>query len=143
MNGNPQPWDELITIDRIVWLHTEDINRFGGGHSDPKTGCVEGSAGGAYNAGLYNAKNDPPEAIEIALAFAGYLLFYLAKNHCFVDGNKRVAWSACMEVLGALGLTLDADQEVAEEFVDAVVNDRIDNGHDVVLWLEEHLVSIH
>ena len=141
--SNPQPWEELISVEQMLGLHKEGIVRYGGADSDAKPGCLEGSGGGAYNAGLYSAKNDPPTPLEIALVFAGYLLFYLAKNHCFIDGNKRVAWTACMHVLALHGLTLTATQDEAELFVDAVVNDQIDNGADVVLWLDRYLVSIN
>jgi death on curing protein len=140
--NSAEPWEHLISLETIIELHGEDIARYGGAASDPKPGCVEGSAGGAFNAGLYNAKSDPPSDAEIALVFAGYLLFYLAKNHCFVDGNKRIAWSACMHVLATLGLTLSASEEDAVLYVDAVVNDRVDNGADVVIWLEENLAAI-
>jgi death on curing protein len=139
---NAQPWSDLISAETIMSLYQEGIERYGGKRSDPKPGCLEGSAGNAYNAGLYNAKNDPPSPAEIALVFSGYLLFYLAKDHCFIDGNKRIAWTSCMYVLASLGLTLAASQDEAEQFMDAVVRDLIDNGADVVLWLEQYLVAI-
>ncbi len=52
----------------------------------------------------------------IRAVFRGCLLYYLMKNHCFVDGNKRVGWAACMEVLRALGLTVTATDKEAEDF---------------------------
>ena len=141
MNG-VEVWREFISPDIIVALHAEGIARYGGLGSPPQPGCVERSAGGAYNAGLYTAKNDPPSATEIALPFAGYLLFYLAKNHCFVDGNKRVAWTAAMRVLAYFGLTLSATQDEAEVLVDEIVRDIVDNGADVVEWIGERLIPI-
>ncbi len=35
---------------------------------------------------------------------AGAYLFHLAKNHCFVDGNKRVAALAAVVFLGVNGV---------------------------------------
>jgi death on curing protein len=141
MNGGVEIWREFISPEIIVELHAEGIRRYGGLGAPPSDGCIERSAGGAYNAGLYTAKNDPPSAIEIALPFAGYLLYYLAKNHCFIDGNKRVAWTSAVRVLAYFGLTLSATQEEAEAFVDAVVTDRINNGADVVSWIEKYLTD--
>ena len=139
----PQPWTELITIETMMSLYQEGITRYGGKPSDPKLGCLEGSAGNAYNAGFYNAKNDPPTPLEISLVFSAYLLFYLAKDHCFIDGNKRIAWTSCMYVLATIGLTLNASQEEAEQFMDGVVTGNVDSGADVALWIERHLVAIN
>ena len=142
INLNGQAWSAFISPDRIVSLHDTGIRRYGGKPSPPRQDCIDGSIGGAYTAGLYTAKSDPPDPVAIALPFAGYLLFYLAKNSCFVDGNKRVAWTSAMEILYRFGLTLTATQEEAEELVLGVVEKRIDNGSDVVLWLEKHLTAI-
>jgi death-on-curing protein len=141
MNG-ADVWREFISPEVIVQLHDEGMDRYGGKKSPPLPGCVEGSAGGAYTASLYTAKTDPPTALEIALPFAGYLLYYLAKNHCFTDGNKRIAWTATMHVLAQFGLTLEVRQDAAYELVDAVVKDEIKGGADVTLWLEQHLEAI-
>lgn len=103
-----EAWRALISPERIVALHDDAIRRYGGKQSPPNKECVDGSIGGAYTAGLYTAKFDPPDPVEIALPFAGYLLFYLAKNSCFVDGNKRVAWTSAMDILYHFGLTLAA-----------------------------------
>jgi death-on-curing protein len=40
------------------------------------------------------------DAVEIAAAY----LFYLCRNHPFVDGNKRTALAACLVFLDANGL---------------------------------------
>ena len=140
MNG-AEVWQEFISPENIIELHEAGMDRYGGLKSLPVEGCVERSAGGAYTASLYTAKNDPPTALEIALPFAGYLLYYLAKNHCFSDGNKRIAWTATMHVLAHFGLTLTATQDEAYELVDAVVTDKVEGGADVTLWLEQHLTA--
>lgn len=140
MNG-VEVWQEFITPEIIIRLHAEGIARYGGLGSPPQEGCIERSAGGAFNAGLYTV-GEASAAVEIALPFAGYLLFYLAKNHCFVDGNKRVAWTATMRCLAYYGLTITATQEEAEEFVDQIVRDVINNGADCVEWIARRLTPI-
>ena len=47
-----------------------------------------------------------------------------------------------MHVLAYFGLTLTANQEEAEELVDALVTDRVGSGAEVVSWIESHLASI-
>ena len=111
---NTEPWSHLITRDTIQQIHDETIARFGGdGTPQPKEGCVDGSSGAAWNAELY-ADDDGSSG---GLCFAGCLLYYLVKNHCFVDGNKRVGWAACMEVLRLVGLTIGASDDEVEAFV--------------------------
>jgi death-on-curing protein len=50
---------------------------------------------------------------------AGALLHSLARNHAFVDGNKRTAWAAAWVFLGANGVTLDPgfDIDAAYDFM--------------------------
>jgi death on curing protein len=50
---------------------------------------------------------------------AAALLQSLARNHAFVDGNKRTAWAATWTFLGINGVALAAgfDVDSAEEFV--------------------------
>jgi death-on-curing protein len=74
--------------------------------------------------------------------FAGYLLYYLARNHCFVDGNKRAAWMATVEVLLSLGLSVDADDDDAEGMVVAVATGEIGSGGEVVQWFAERIIPI-
>lgn len=53
---------------------------------------------------------------------AAALLQSLARNHAFVDGNKRTAWMATVTFLRANGHQLDQplDEDASEEFVLAV-----------------------
>jgi death-on-curing protein len=64
------------------------------------------------------------DAVEIAAAY----LFYLCRNHAFVDGNKRTALAACLVFLEANGLLADAKLSADdwEEFVLDVAASRID-----------------
>lgn len=134
-----QPWDHLITYDGVLGLHSELINRFGGDATpSPKTGCVEGSLGAAWNAELYQENEGGQEG----LCFAGCLLFYLAMNHCFTDGNKRVAWASCMEAIRCMGLTINATTDEAEEFVLGLITKDGSKATDVSRWLAERLEQL-
>ncbi|MBV9760921.1 MAG: Fic family protein [Acidobacteriaceae bacterium] len=138
---NDQPWSHLITLNSVVDMHRESIARFGGDpFPEPVPGCVESSLGAAWNAELYAAK---PGSVP-GLCFAGCLLFYLIRNHCFVDGNKRAAWAASMEVLRTLGLTVHASDHEAEEFCLDVITGRasVHTGIDVCLWLAPRLLGL-
>jgi death-on-curing protein len=134
-----QPWDVHISTDIVLQLHAEAIARFGGDSSpQPIEGCVDKSLGAAWNAELYAG----PEGAVNGLCFSGCLMFYLIKNHCFVDGNKRVGWAASMEVLRSMGLTIVVDDDAAEKFCLDIIQGAIANAVDVSLWLADKLVAL-
>ena len=138
---NEQPWSDLITFHTVSEIHEASITRFGGDASlDPVAGCIERSMGAAWNAELYAGRPDTMQG----LCFAGCLLFYLIKNHCFVDGNKRVAWGSCMEVLRSLGLTIAATDDEAEAFcLDVITGAReVKVTTDVGIWLAPRLEAL-
>lgn len=133
---NVEPWSDRITRGGLLDLHAESIRRFGGDTSpDAQEGCLERSLGAAWNAELYS---NEPDAVS-GLCFAGCLLFYLIMNHCFVDGNKRVAWAACMECLRTLGLTVNVTDDEAEQYCFSVIRRDVKNATDVSLWLAPKL----
>lgn len=137
MNGHP--WASLITVDRILDLHRESISRYGGDRTpSPKDGCLEKSLGAAWNAELYAETGDGIPG----LCFAGCLFFYLAKNHCFVDGNKRISWMSAMQVLLGLHLTVDVSEEDAEAYCLSILSGDVAKATDASIWLADHLISV-
>lgn len=121
----------FVDVEDVLHLHAAVIHHYGGDQSTaPKPGCVEGSIGSAITASMYVAEEGEPDLL-VAVA---YLLVYLAKNHCFVDGNKRVAWSALLRVLDANGIRIVAKQDEAAKLVNDVASGIVDvNG--VLGWL--------
>lgn len=142
MSADLAPWDHLVTYERVIGLHGEVLTADGGMASDPheSKGCVEGSLGGAWTAELYATEGD--DAIRQGLVFAGYLLFYLAKNHCFGDGNKRTALASMQEVLSVLGLTIDVNDDELVTYVLAVAGGTVKSAPDVVKWLAQRLTEL-
>lgn len=118
----------------LLELHTFAVTTYGGMASPPKEGCVERSIAGAINASLYSSQDDEGEP-DLLLA-AAHLLFYVAKNHCFADGNKRLAWEAMVRVLDMNGIRIEADQTDAGDLVEAVASGER-TVRDILLWLYE------
>jgi death-on-curing protein len=119
-------------------LHAESVRRHGGKSGGVKDGCVDGSLGAAWNAEAYLAE----ENAQRGLVFAAHLLYYLARNHCFVDGNKRAGWLAMTEVLGKFDLTLATDAAEAEAFVNGIASGEVKRAEDVVPWLAARLAYV-
>jgi death-on-curing protein len=57
---------------------------------------------------------------------AAALLHSLARNHAFIDGNKRVAWLSAGAFYWANGLELDAPDDPAYDLVMAVSTGELD-----------------
>jgi death-on-curing protein len=57
---------------------------------------------------------------------AAALLHSLARNHAFVDGNKRVSWLAAGAFYWANGYLLDAPEDPAYDLVIAVATGELD-----------------
>lgn len=97
--------------------------------------------GAAYNAELYSPENEQEGFIR-GLIFACYLLFYLTTKHCYIDGNKRIAWACMTFVLLNFGLTIQATEDEVVAFCLAISKGEIDSGAIVVAWVSEKLVAV-
>jgi death on curing protein len=82
-----------LTVSAVKAIHTEVLAAHGGARGILDHALLE-SAVAAPQASMMGKPliSDP---VEIA---AGYL-FYLCRNHAFVDGNKRTALAACLVFL--------------------------------------------
>lgn len=102
-----------LSFDQILALHQAAT---GGDDRIVDVGAVQ-SAVGRAGATAFGADAYPTIWEKAAALFQS-----LARNHGFVDGNKRVAWVAAMTFLEVNGYPLDPafDQLAAEEFVVAV-----------------------
>ena len=125
-------WD-FPSVGELIELHGIAIDAFGGAASPPKEGCVDRSIASAINASLYSS--DDMDEPDLLLA-AAHLLFYVAKNHCFTDGNKRAAWSAVVRALDLNGIRIEADQTETAELVEGVASGAR-TVRDILLWFYE------
>lgn len=131
---NPADLPALLPVPMILSLYTRGMAEHGGESGPPREGCVEGATTNAAQASFYRSSTREPDA----LVFAAYVFTYLVKNHCFPDGNKRVAWVCLMFVLSKFDLTVNAPVSEAAAMVDRLLVDR--RGADWVLeWLRPRL----
>lgn len=127
------PWDDVISRETLLALYDDAMER-GGTHSPPKAGCVEQCLGSAWTAEGYRQD----EGIFVGILFAGYLAFYLAKDHCFTDGNKRIAWSALTHVLRYHGVAIDSSDDEAVSVMNGVASGAVDIDQ-LLDWLVQHV----
>jgi death-on-curing protein len=89
--------------DDLVALHAEQLARFGGPPGLRDAGMLESACLRAQNKFAYGET----DLIALAASYA----FGLAKNHAFVDGNKRIAFQAMMTFLALNEKPLRCDPE--------------------------------
>jgi len=141
MTNGTQPWERWIGNQSITMLYAEGIKRWGGAGSPPQPGCVDAALGAAYSAELYSPESEQEGAIQ-GLLFACYLLFYLATKHCYVDGNKRVAWACMAFVLLNFGLTIEATEDEVVAFCTDIAAGQIKSGVAATEWIYPRLKSV-
>jgi death on curing protein len=92
-----------VSKKALLLLHAQSLARFGGSAGMRDEGLFDSALARPQN--LYAYKNDCTLAEMAAALGVG-----LAKNHPFVDGNKRIAFLAVGVFLSVNGKSLDADQ---------------------------------
>jgi death on curing protein len=130
MNLEALPW-HLATEEDVLFLHGREMDRKSQRGTPPIPGCVQRSLSAAANAALYTAEAQETEP-DLLVSTAS-LLFYLNKNHCFEDGNKRAAWLAVTHQLHMNGLRISVEQEAAAALVDRVAEGTVTR-EEVLEW---------
>lgn len=99
-------------------MHEEQLRRHGGAKGLRDENALESAWEGAANKVAYG----DPEVFDLAAAY----LYGLARNHPFVDGNKRTAIVAAGAFLIVNGFRLVTDDGAVYAFVLAVAAGEID-----------------
>ncbi len=123
------PW-RWIDVRVVLAIHDRQLAEHGGADGIRDIGAIESAL--ARPANLAEYAN--PDAAELATAY----IWGLAKNHGFVDGNKRTAWVAGRVFLADNGLDLDFDPLHAVQVMEGVAADRITET-ELALWLRARL----
>ena len=111
-------------------LHAEQLRAWGGGQGIRDEGLFESALARAQNLAAYGQ----PDAADLAASYA----FGLAKNHPFIDGNKRTALVVCETFLIDNGFALGAsDAELAVLFEDLAPRQLRAEG--LATWLRERI----
>jgi len=98
-----------IARTSVEVFHNEQIERFGGARGVRDPGMLESAVGRPVNKAAYG----DPDVFDLAAAY----LYGLARNHPFVDGNKRTAIVVAAVFLMKHGYRITADNGMVYEFV--------------------------
>jgi death on curing protein len=92
-----------LTLAVVMAIHEAQIAEHGGSLGIRDAGLLESALARPRNQHVYD------EAANLTTLAAAYA-FGIAKNHPFVDGNKRTAWVVCATFLEINGSEVTADQ---------------------------------
>ena len=115
----------------LVTLHDESLALHGGASGIRDEGLLDSALNRAVNLVMYGS----PDFAELAAAYG----VGLAKNHAFVDGNKRAAFLSIGLFLGLNGYKLKATQVDATLTMLAVAAGEIDE-QAFAVWIRKNTV---
>ena len=124
-----RPW-RWVDRKLLELLHDESLAMHGGASGIRDEGLLESAVARAANLASYGE----PDLADLAACYA----FGLAKNHPFVDGNKRAAFLSVGLFLGLNGYRLTASQAEATVAVFGLAAGDIDEP-TFARWLRERV----
>ena len=116
------------TLEEALYLHEELIRLFGGtsGIRDP----------GLLESVLHRPRSVYYQTLSLQ---AAALMQSLALNHCFVDGNKRIAFALTATFLRVNGWKLVVNPDEGENFlIKNLIQEKFDI-EKIAIWIESHL----
>lgn len=121
---------DWLDIDIVLDFHAEQLALFGGADGMRDRGLLESALARPINKFGYGETS-------IAVLAAAYG-FGIARNHPFIDGNKRTALASMIVFLGLNGIDLDAPQEAATAMMLSLAAGEITE--DVLArWIADHI----
>lgn len=122
-------WNWIDIFD-IRAIHNAQIARHGGLDGVREQGLIKSALARPQNlAGYAN-----PDAADIAAAY----VFGIARNHGFLDGNKRTAWVAARVFLADNGCKLEFNQIEGYQLMISVAEGTKDEAA-VAAWFRERI----
>jgi death-on-curing protein len=134
-SANPASNDAWRWVDKrmLMLLHDESLAEHGGASGLRDEGLLDSALARPLNRALYGGE-PPPDVAELAAAYG----HGLAKNHPFVDGNKRAAFLSVGLFLALNGWRLTASQADATLAVFELAGGGLDEAAFAV-WLRQHI----
>lgn len=121
----------FLSLDEVIALHAEQVRRFGGAPGLRDSALLESAL--AMPRATFDGEPLHPTLFEAAAAY----LFHLARNHPFVDGNKRAALSTALVFLWLNGFRVEADDDALTELVLGVASGTVAKS-EVAVFLQRH-----
>ena len=115
--------------DLVLSIHDEQLRQFGGPPGLRDQGLLESALGRPLNKYAYGSQ----DLAQLAAAYG----FGLARNHAFVDGNKRIAFLAMVTFLGLNDIEFMVSEADAVAIMLAVAAGEIDED-GLTRWIRDN-----
>lgn len=127
-DGGEPAWLSRLAVEAV---HRSQVDEHGGHHGVRDESLLESALARPRNRWAYAEDAD---LADLAAAYA----HGIARNHPFVDGNKRTALMAAYTFLDVNGRVLDAPQPEAVVAVRALSTGEITE-EEFAAWIREHI----
>jgi len=125
MSGEP----DWLTYEQVLAIHARQLRRYGGAPGLRDEGILRSALERPVNKWQY-------EQADLALLAAAYA-FGLAKNHAFVDGNKRVAFITMVVFLRKNGVRFAPDQAQSTKIILALAAGEVSEDN-LARWIRDN-----
>ena len=122
MSASPENCFHL-SVEIVREIHAEAIVRFGGSDGVRDSALLESAV--AAPQASFGGKSPYRDLAEVAAAY----LYYLCRNHPFIDGNKRAALGSCIVFCRLNGIEPRPDGPEWVELVLAIAAGSLDREH--------------
>jgi death on curing protein len=118
----------------LLLLHEESLAMFGGARGMRDEGLLDSALARPQNQFLYEKTRD---LADLAAAYG----YGIAKNHAFVDGNKRAAFMAIGLLLAINGKRLSADPVEAIQTILGLAAGKVAEA-DLAAWISRRTETL-
>ncbi len=109
-----------LMVEIVLEIHAEGLARFGGSDGVRELALLESAV--AAPQATSGGRSPFADLAELAAAY----LYYLCRNHPFIDGNKRAALGACIVFLRLNGIEPSTDSPAWEALTLDVAASKLD-----------------
>jgi death on curing protein len=120
---------DWLTYEQVLAIHARQLRRFGGAPGLRDEGILRSALERPVNKWQY-------EQADLAMLAAAYA-FGLAKNHAFVDGNKRVAFIAMVVFLRKNEVRFAPDQAQSTKIILALAAGEVSED-SLARWIRDN-----
>ncbi len=122
---------DYLTVAEIYQMQHQLIDMFGGLHGVRDKGAVE-AAVFRPQTGYYNSIEEEAAA----------LMESLGNNHGFLDGNKRVAFTAADVFLRRNGFYIEVEAAAGYDFINGSVERHEFRFAKILAWIRQHCKAL-
>ena len=122
-----------LSKEQILMLHSQLIEEYGGSDGVRDYNLLDSALENPFQS--FGGE----ELYPTLQAKAARLRYGLIKNHCMIDGNKRIGTHAMLVFLAINGIELDYTQKELYETILAIADGSLEY-EDLLKWILEHQV---